>query len=54
MYSDEPHVEDDLEECRSNVEGLPDCPDDLSEPQYASLLFEHTCQVRIRRTLHGH
>lgn len=31
---------------RSNVEGLPDCPGDLSEPQYASLLFEHVCQVR--------
>lgn len=29
---------------RSNVEGLPDCPGDLSEPQYASLLFEHICQ----------
>ncbi|KAF8810070.1 hypothetical protein BYT27DRAFT_7186928 [Phlegmacium glaucopus] len=29
---------------RSNLEGLPDCPGDLSEPQYASLLFEHICQ----------
>lgn len=22
---------------------MPDCPPDLSEPQYASLMFEHTC-----------
>ncbi|KAF8810069.1 hypothetical protein BYT27DRAFT_7040772, partial [Phlegmacium glaucopus] len=30
---------------RSDLEGLPECPDDLSEPQYASLLFEHTCYI---------
>ncbi|KAJ3825576.1 hypothetical protein F5880DRAFT_1700706 [Lentinula raphanica] len=29
----------------SNVEGLPPCPDDLSEPQYANLLFEPQCHV---------
>jgi hypothetical protein len=39
---------------RSNVEGLPDCPGDLSEPQYASLLFEHVCQVRVRRIPNAH
>ncbi|KAG8951208.1 hypothetical protein FRC04_006690 [Tulasnella sp. 424] len=29
---------------RANIEGLPDCPEDLSEPQYASLMFEVGCQ----------
>ena len=24
---------------------MPECPSDLSEPQYASLVFEHTCFV---------
>ena len=24
---------------------MPECPLDLSEPQYASLVFEHTCFV---------
>jgi len=24
---------------------MPECPLDLSEPQYASLIFEHTCFV---------
>ncbi|KDQ57882.1 hypothetical protein JAAARDRAFT_78398 [Jaapia argillacea MUCL 33604] len=28
---------------RRNVPGLPDCPPDLDEPQYANLLFEHNC-----------
>ncbi|KAF8164095.1 hypothetical protein BJ912DRAFT_273453 [Pholiota molesta] len=28
---------------RSNVFGLPDCPDDLSEPQYAALMFVKGC-----------
>ncbi|TFK56746.1 hypothetical protein OE88DRAFT_1803408 [Heliocybe sulcata] len=28
---------------RGNVEGLPDCPPNLTEPRYAHLLFEHTC-----------
>lgn len=32
-------------QARSNLEGLPECPDDLSEPQYANLLFEHSCHV---------
>lgn len=27
------------------VIGMPECPPDLSEPQYASLVFEHTCFV---------
>ena len=31
--------------CRKNISGMPDCPQDLSEPQYASLMFEHNCQV---------
>ncbi|KAG8982297.1 hypothetical protein FRB90_006889 [Tulasnella sp. 427] len=30
---------------RANVPDLPDCPEDLSEPQYASLMFEVGCQV---------
>ncbi|KAI0713465.1 hypothetical protein C8Q76DRAFT_843566 [Earliella scabrosa] len=33
-------------EARKRVEPpLPDCPDDLSEPQYASLVFERSCIV---------
>ena len=28
--------------------GMPECPPDLSEPQYASLVFEHTCFVSDR------
>ena len=28
--------------------GMPECPPDLSEPQYASLVFEHTCFVSNR------
>lgn len=31
---------------RRNMNSMPDCPPDLSEPQYASLMFEHHCQVR--------
>ena len=27
---------------------MPECPSDLSEPQYASLMFEHTCFVSCR------
>ncbi|KAF9481490.1 hypothetical protein BDN70DRAFT_803339 [Pholiota conissans] len=30
---------------RSNIFGLPDCPDDLSEPQYAALMFVKRCTV---------
>jgi len=29
-----------------SVSGLPECPQDLNEPQYASLLFERICGVR--------
>jgi hypothetical protein len=32
---------------RKNIAELPDCPPDLSEPQYASLMFEHNCQVGL-------
>ncbi|KAF8997044.1 hypothetical protein BDQ17DRAFT_1363624, partial [Cyathus striatus] len=28
-----------------NINGLPDCPDDMSEPTYASLLFENICDI---------
>jgi len=31
---------------RANVEGLPDCPFDMTEPEYASLVFEPVCHVR--------
>ncbi len=31
---------------RQNLNGLPDLPEDLSEPRYASLLFDKYCQVR--------
>jgi hypothetical protein len=30
---------------RSQFDDLPDCPNDLSEPQYAELLFGKTCTV---------
>ncbi|KAF9473295.1 hypothetical protein BDN70DRAFT_925244 [Pholiota conissans] len=30
---------------RSNIAALPDCPDDLSEPQYATLMFLTRCSV---------
>ncbi|EAU88068.2 hypothetical protein CC1G_10841 [Coprinopsis cinerea okayama7 len=30
-------------QARSNVDAVPDCPFDMSEPQYASLLFEPYC-----------
>ncbi|KAF8959594.1 hypothetical protein BDZ97DRAFT_1837041 [Flammula alnicola] len=33
---------------RSNVEGLPPCPDDLTEPQYANLLFADSCHFCLR------
>ena len=32
---------------RANVPGLPDCPQDLSEPHYAYLMFELICHVRL-------
>lgn len=33
---------------RANVQGLPDCPSDLPEPQYASLAFDPYCHVSGR------
>lgn len=30
---------------RENVKDLPDCPDDLTEPQYANLAFNSLCHV---------
>src|SRR5882762_4357344 len=30
---------------RQNI-SMPECPSDLTEPQYAALIFEPTCQVR--------
>ena len=32
---------------RSQFDDLPDCPDDLSEPQYAELLFGKACTVSL-------
>jgi hypothetical protein len=37
-------------ESRRNVPGLPDCPRDLSEPQYSHLLFVMRCDVSPRRS----
>ena len=31
---------------RRQVKGLPDCPADLTEPEYANLLFYARCHVR--------
>lgn len=33
---------------RANLDGLPSCPDDMAEPQYAATLFDPQCHVRIR------
>lgn len=33
-------------DARANIEGLPDLPADLTEPQYASLAFDPFCHVR--------
>ncbi|KAF8996632.1 hypothetical protein BDQ17DRAFT_1249599 [Cyathus striatus] len=30
-------------QARHNMNGLPECPEDISEPCYASLLFENRC-----------
>ncbi|KAF8881929.1 hypothetical protein CPB84DRAFT_1791318 [Gymnopilus junonius] len=30
---------------RANIPGLPECPQDLSEPQYADLLFGKNCEI---------
>lgn len=30
---------------RAKIIGMPECPDDLSEPQYASLAFDPFCHV---------
>ena len=32
---------------RSQFDDLPDCPDDLSEPQYAEILFGKACTVSL-------
>ena len=32
---------------RSQLDDLPDCPDELSEPQYAELLFGKACAVSL-------
>lgn len=32
---------------RLQVYGLPDCPPDMSEPQYANLVFYPHCHVRL-------
>jgi hypothetical protein len=32
---------------RSQFADLPDCPDDLSEPQYAELIFGKACTVSL-------
>ncbi|KAF8996653.1 hypothetical protein BDQ17DRAFT_1249595 [Cyathus striatus] len=31
-------------QARHTINGLPECPDDISEPYYAALLFEKHCQ----------
>ena len=34
-------------QARSQFDNLPDCPDDLSEPQYAELSFGKACTVSL-------
>ena len=38
---------------RENVSGIPDCPTDLSEPQWANLAFDTHCHVRERKSAPG-
>jgi len=38
---------------RANLAGLPECPDDLTEPQYTELVFGRTCFVCLIRTRRG-
>jgi hypothetical protein len=33
-------------DARANIEGFPGLPEDLTEPQYASLAFDPFCHVR--------
>lgn len=35
---------------RRQVRGLPDCPADLTEPEYANLVFYARCHVRTSST----
>jgi len=37
---------------RRQVEGLPDCPADMTEPEYANLLFYARCHVRTDSSTH--
>lgn len=37
----------------SSVEGLPACPEDMNEVEYASLLFNPLCQVWIKNDLYS-
>lgn len=37
---------------RLNVDALPPCPDDLSEPAYANLLFDSHCHVGLVFLVH--
>ncbi len=40
---------------RNNVvPPLPDCPEDMSEPRYAFLVFERFCEVEVCPTRHKH
>jgi len=32
---------------RENLEGLPECPEDLSDPQFTELLFGKSCYVCV-------
>ncbi|KAF9473236.1 hypothetical protein BDN70DRAFT_925272 [Pholiota conissans] len=41
------------EKARSNVIGLPDRPTDMSEPQYAHLMFVNRCSFCYKRSLHS-
>lgn len=36
---------------QAQVPGLPDCPEDINEPQYANLLFGNDCYVCSFSTL---
>ncbi|KDR85883.1 hypothetical protein GALMADRAFT_235021 [Galerina marginata CBS 339.88] len=35
-------------QARLNIDGLPDCPSDLNEPQYANLAFSNNCHFCLR------
>lgn len=34
-----------------NERGLPECPEDMTEPQYASFIFDPVCSIKVKQCL---